>query len=337
MFLQSFLANGRLAAIFVSLVVFFSCSNGFSENSQKSGKSSRQNLKIVNWNLQTFFDGKFDGNEYVEYKNSKSGWSKEKYEERLKRLASVIKELDADIVVMEELEKEEQLQDISNQLSGTFDFSKIYSHAFFATDEGASIGCAVLSRFPIGEISVHSMDIRGNAKQPSMRPIIQFSVYVKDKTLTMFVNHWKSKSGGAEISEIWRNRQENILSNLMAKAGKNGRAVLATGDFNRDISEFTKKTTSAQENLILHGNAEFAVYSPWILKNKEYALPGSYWYQNSWERIDHFFAAGEIELTDFCAENSGEWADSEGHPFRYQIWNGQGYSDHLPISCTVSF
>lgn len=335
-FWWSFLAQGWLAAIFASLLVFLSCSNGFSENSPKSQNASRQSLKIVNWNLQTFFDGTFDGNEYAEYKSSKSGWSKEKYETRLKRLASVIKTLDADIVVMEELEKAEQLQDISNQLSGTFDFSKIYSHAFFATDEGASIGCAVLSRFPIGEISVHSMDIRGNAKQPSMRPIIQFSVYVKDKTLTMFVNHWKSKFGGAETSEIWRDRQENILSNLMAKASKKNQAVLATGDFNRDISEFTKKLTQ-NNNLILRGNTDLAVYSPWILENQEYALPGSYWYKNAWERIDHFFVAGDIELSNFCAENGGEWADSEGHPFRYQIWNGQGYSDHLPISCVVRF
>ena len=83
----------------------------------------KESLKIVNWNLQTFFDAKFDGNEYDEYKSSKSGWNLTKYEERLNRLATAIKELDADVFVMEELEKEAQLQDIANQLSGTFNFS----------------------------------------------------------------------------------------------------------------------------------------------------------------------------------------------------------------------
>lgn len=291
----------------------------------------------MNWNLQTFFDAKFDGTEYTEYKSSKSGWSREKYDARLERLASVIKKLNADVIIMEELEKEEQLQDIANRLSGTFDFSKMYSHAIFATNKGNSIGCAVLSRLPIGDIFVHSIDVRSDAKQPSMRPILEFSVSAKEKTLTIFVNHWKSKSGGAEKSEIWRKRQEQMLANLMEKSCKKGKAVLAVGDFNKDISEFKQNLSDKTANIILQGANNFSVYSPWILQNGCLVETGSYWYKDEWERIDHFFAAGSVEIENFCPENAGEWADSEGHPNRYQIWNGKGYSDHLPITCTVKF
>lgn len=332
-----FFRLGRLGVMLSVLVAFSSCAPGFS-GKPESTSARTQSLKVMNWNLQTFFDARFDGNEYAEYKNAKSGWSREKYEVRLERLASVIKELDADVIVMEELEKEEQLQDIANRLSGTFNFAKLYSHGLFATNKGASIGCAVLSRYPLGEVSVHSLEIRDGKKQPSMRPIIQFSVYVKEKALTIFVNHWKSKSGGEEASEIWRKRQEKLLAKLMEKSGKTSTAILATGDFNKDISEFAQKAgKSNKTNLILHGESDFEVYSPWILESGEYAKEGSYWYKNSWEKIDHFFAAGEIELEDFCAENAGEWADEQGHPLRYQIWNGKGYSDHLPITCTVRF
>lgn len=318
-----------------ALMIFVSCSQASLERQKEEDYES---LKVMNWNLQTFFDATFDGNEYTEFKSPKSGWNKEKYEDRLDRLASVIKELDADVIIMEELEKESQLQDIANRLSGTFDFSTLYNHGLFATNAGSSIGCAVLSRLPIGEVTVHSLDIRTNGTAPSMRPIIQFSLYSKEKTLTIFVNHWKSKSSGAETSEIWRKRQEALLSRLMSKAKKNGRALLACGDFNKDISEFDICFNKGKDtNLILHGKDDVAVFSPWILENGTFALPGSYWYKNNWERIDHFFTAGNIELTDFCAENTGEWADSEGHPFRYQQWNGRGYSDHLPITCTVRF
>ena len=329
-----FARHGRLTAIMSALLAFSACSSSFSESGEKKATES---IKVMNWNLQTFFDASFDGNEYVEYKSSKSGWNREKYEARLDRLASVIKTLDADVIIMEEVEKEAQLQDISNRLSGTFDFSKIYSHAVFATNKGSSIGCAVLSRLPIGEISVHSMDVRTNEKQPSLRPIIEFSVYAKEKTLTIFVNHWKSKSGGAEISEIWRKRQEFTLSRLMKNACKRSHAVLAAGDFNKDILEFTAKYSDETANIVLHGECDFYVFSPWILKNGSYVETGSYWYKNAWERIDHFFAAGEAQIEDFCPETAGEWVDSEGHPFRYQIWNGKGYSDHLPITCTVRF
>ena len=330
------MGHGRPGIFILVIMLFISCGQNFGESQQKDELS--QSIKVMNWNLQTFFDATFDGNEYTDFKNAKSGWNKEKYEERLDRLAGVIKELDADVVVMEELEKESQLQDIANRLSGTFDFSTLYHHGLFATNEGSSIGCAVLSRFPIGEITVHSLDIRTNGKVPSMRPIIQFSLYSKEKTLTIFVNHWKSKSGGAEASETWRKKQEALLSRLMSKAKKNGTALLACGDFNKDISEFDiyyKEGTEA--NLILHGKDDVPVFSPWILYNGTFAIPGSYWYKNNWERIDHFFAAGNIALSDFCAENMGDWADGEGHPYRYQLWNGKGYSDHLPITCTVRF
>ena len=331
--------HGRLVKFLtVSLALsFFSC--GFS----KDGSQKKESLKIVNWNLQTFFDAKFDGNEYDEYKSSKSGWNLTKYEERLNRLATAIKELDADVFVMEELEKEAQLQDIANQLSGTFNFSKLYKYAVFTTGQGSSIGCAVLSRYPIDTISVHTLDCRSKEKQPPMRPIMQFSIYKNKKSLTIFVNHWKSKSGGEEISEFWRNKQEKMLARLMKKAKGKNRAVLATGDFNKDISEFETKLfpefqgKGHKENVILHGEENIEVYSPWILENGNLREGGSYWYKNKWERIDHFFTTGEIELTDFRAENAGAWAYEDGHPRRYQLWNGKGYSDHLPISCTVRF
>lgn len=291
----------------------------------------------MNWNLQTFFDANFDGNEYAEYRSPKSGWSRQRYETRLDKLASVIKQTDADIVIMEELEKEEQIQDIANRLSGSFDLKKLYSHAVFATNEGASIGCAVLSRLPIDEVTVHAMDIREECRQPSMRPIISLRVLSKERELTIFVNHWKSKSGGAEESEIWRKRQEKLLADLILQAKKDG-AVLAVGDFNKEISEFDINISSGDEkNVILHGAEEVKVYSPWIGNSGEIQKTGSYWYKNHWERIDHFFACGAIELTDFRTETEGEWADSEGHPLRYQIWSGRGYSDHLPITCTVRF
>ncbi|WP_296324384.1 endonuclease/exonuclease/phosphatase family protein [Treponema sp. UBA3813] len=330
----------RLQILALSFVfLFFSCGTSQKEN---SGKES---LKVVNWNLQTFFDASFDGNEYSEYRNEKSGWSKERYEERLDRLASVIKELDADLFVMEELEKEEQIQDIANRLSGTFDFAKLYTHGFFAKTEGSSIGCAILSRYSLEGISVHTIDFRNGKKQPSMRPIIQFSLTKNKSKLTLFVNHWKSKSGGAEESEIWRKRQEKLLVRLMQKVKGKDKAVLALGDFNKDIWEFDISESDAQDsqngerktNIMLHGEEKFAVYSPWILEDGNCVTQGSYWYKNFWERIDHFFAAGNIRLTDFKAECSGEWAYEDGHPKRYQLWNGKGYSDHLPISCTVIF
>lgn len=302
-----------------------------------SKEAGKESLRIASWNLQTFFDANFDGNEYEDFKNERKGWSLKRYEERLDRLAEVIKELDADVFVMEELEKKEQLYDISNRLSGNFDFSKTYKYALFVSDEGSSIGCAVLSRFPLTEPSSHEFSFLGGKKQPSMRPIIQATISVKEKSLILFVNHWKSKSGGAESSEFWRKRQESVLAQLMAKANSEGKPALATGDFNKDISEFDSQSSSKKNSIVLRGKNNIEVHSPWLSKDGEINEKGSYRYKDEWERIDHFFSSGDIELQDFRVETEGKWANKEKHPLRYQLWNGKGYSDHLPISCAVKF
>ncbi len=326
-----------MKAIFMQIIlsswIFCSCGQIISYKTENS--NNKTSVKILNWNLQTFFDAVFDGNEYSEFKNAKSGWSEQKYIQRLSRLEDAIKKIDADILVFEELEKESQLYDISNRLLGTFNFAKLYSYGVFAAERESPIGCGILSRFPLGETTVHSLESRSqNLTQPSMRPIIKTEILVNEKPLALFVNHWKSKSGEEEESKIWRKKQECLLSRLMADCKT--KAKIACGDFNMDISEFSFHK-DGKNNFILNGKNKTAVYSPWILENGELKSPGSYFYKEKWERIDHFFAAGNAEISDFSAEICGEWADNEMHPVRYKIWNGQGYSDHLPISCTVTF
>lgn len=326
-----------MKAIFMQIVlaslIFCSCGQMISCKAENSGKKT--SVKILNWNLQTFFDANFDGNEYSEFKNEKSCWNEQKYVQRLSRLEEAIKKFDADILVFEELEKENQLYDISNRLSGTFNFAKLYSYGVFASSPGSSIGCGILSRFPLGETTVHNLESRSQTlAQPSMRPIIKTEILVNEKPLALFVNHWKSKSSGEEESKIWRKKQERLLARLISDCKT--KAKIACGDFNMDISEFSFHK-DGKNNLVLNGKNNAAVYSPWILENGELKTPGSYFYKEKWERIDHFFAAGSVEIQDFSAETSGEWADEENKPNRYKIWTGQGYSDHLPISCTVSF
>ena len=102
---------------------------------------NRDKVKIANWNVQTFFDANNDGTEYSEFAKSKT-WGEEMYKERLKRLCSVIKKLDADIFIMEELENSNVLFDISNFLAGEWNPRKIYRYACFSKNEGGAIGCA---------------------------------------------------------------------------------------------------------------------------------------------------------------------------------------------------
>lgn len=330
----------------------------------------KNSLKIVNWNAQTFFDANKDGIEYSNFLKSKK-WDEDAYKARLQKLCKAINELDGDLVVLEEIENQGIIFDISNALAGnSWNPAKVYKYSCFAKKENSSIGCAVLSRLPLDGMKVHSLDIQSERKSPpSMRPLIEVDL-MAPKRLKIFVNHWKSKSGGGE-SALWRRWQESLLARKILEAQKQnpGAAIVCAGDFNQDISEFAAAPKAAdsyglqdsplpdQDAAIFSqesGNhwrdqkavrapnvelrADFCgqkvlVYSPWL--DYDGGL-GSYNFRDKWEKIDHFFCCGNLALTDFSPQ-TGEWAYDDGRPKPFKIYSLNGWSDHLPIVCRVEF
>ena len=293
-------------------------------------------VTVINWNLQTFFDGNYDGIEYPSYrKNAK--WNEETYRARLERLCRFIKQTNADLYVFEEVENEKILYDISNCLAErSWNLVQNRLYASFAKDNGSAIGCAVLSRFPLSALKLHTLDVRTeDARMPSMRPIMEVRADIDGRALTIFVNHWKSKFGGAEKSEVWRNRQEALLAGLFERRAQSGEAaLLACGDFNRDMSEFVQEPDGTV--CLRKGRSSVAVASAWPPEQKPYPF-GSYYYEGRWERIDAFFYADAISVSGFEPLTGGEWANERGIPRAYKLSAASGWSDHLPIKCTVHF
>lgn len=320
-------------------LVFISCTEkGFAEGEGTGcAVDKKVSLKILNWNAETFFDANYDGCEYSQF--SGSGWTYQKYEKRLENLVEVIKATDADVVVLQELEKKEQLNDLYNRLCSSFNSSKNYNYGCFAKEEGSAIGLAVLSRMPLKNPTVHSLDIRTESKkQPSMRPLLKVYVEKDGKQLLLMVNHWKSKSGGEAETKVWRDFQESVLAYNFVLAFNSGDKALACGDFNKDISEFTKFSDGVNPfNLVLCGIKSAPVYSGWYKADDSLVMPGTYFFKDRWERIDHFFAGSGVGISDFKVENEGNWATAEGKPKRYLIKYSSGYSDHFPISCRVEW
>ena len=237
----------------------------------------------------------------------------------------------------------------------------------------------MISRYELCNFKIHSLDVRAeNSRAPSMRPLIEvdllaaknkFSDEKNSRTLKIFVNHWKSKSGGEEESKIWRRWQEGLLAQKISDAQNDATlpAIICAGDFNQDIMEFSFIEIESEDfldadadenvnfrksqievkveskNFCNAPNIEFAmfdsrekipVYSPWLEFSGE---EGSYFFRDKWERIDHFFACGQIALKEFSPQNSGAWAYDDGRPKSFKIYSLNGYSDHLPITCIVEF
>lgn len=357
--------------VFATSSFLSACAQNFSIAKNPSANGS---IRIATWNVQTFFDAVNDGIEYSEFQKS-SNWTQKAYEARLEKLCDGLKKLDAEIYVLEEIENERIIYDITNRLAGeVWHKDKKLNYALFAKDEGSSIGCAVLSRLPLICATVHSLDIRTEKdKQPAMRPLLKVTVTKNDRELTLFVNHWKSKSGGEEKTEVWRDWQESLLVKNILQIGDC--TAISCGDFNRDIYDFATADANSESddefasaalaevsaseqispsgssspsprpaNVLLRtaffGTAQtVAAYSPWLDDTAalECGSEGSYYFQESWERIDHFFATGNSTISDFIVATDSPFTQADGTPDRYTLFNGRGCSDHLPLVCTVSY
>lgn len=320
-----------LGFVFVFAGIFLvSCSL----ESCKENPSGDSFVSVVNWNVQTFFDSQTSGSEYSNFRNSVY-WDEEKYRTRLKRLCDVITILDADIFIFEEIENEGILYDIYNQLSGnSWNQNKIWNYGSFYKDENSSIGLAALSKIPLEDMKIHSMDIRiMDENQPSSRPTLELKISLDGKDLFLFVNHWKSKVSGIQQGEIWRQWQEFVLSkNILQKE-----RFLICGDFNKDIDEFIWKEENSKLKICLRNDENnICVFSPWINNDKTFTTKiGSYYYKENWERIDNFFINDNITFQKFEVCTNGEWITDENIPKSYKIFTGEGFSDHLPIMCKI--
>ena len=334
----------RLLSFLVLVVVLAVCSGACSEEGFTRGMNltgqDRDVLSLVTWNVQTFFDGEKDGTEYSEFLKG-GNWNREKYSARLERLCNVISALNADVFVLEEIENEGILQDISNSLAGNSWMAKnLFCYSCFAKPAGTGIGIGILSRYELMDFTTHSLYIRSQKiENPSMRYLIQVTVDIDGRELVLFANHWKSMSGSKEETEVWRDWQESLLADRLAGVKSAGiLPAVACGDFNRDIGTFVRQSTG---EVLLRcsgfGKTEtVSAHSPWYSANGALSTEiGSYWFQEKWERIDHIFTFGDVEILSFAPAAFSPWASDGKIPIAYKISTGEGYSDHLPLLCKI--
>ena len=68
-------------------------------------------FSIASYNVENLFDLNEGGNEYSEFiPNTKANWNEENFNIKIKNLLKVIKDLDADIIALQEIEIRELKQ-----------------------------------------------------------------------------------------------------------------------------------------------------------------------------------------------------------------------------------
>jgi endonuclease/exonuclease/phosphatase family metal-dependent hydrolase len=339
------------------------CSTGEAETTDS--------LVLVSWNVQALFDGNDSGNEYAEYRES-TGWTGEKYRARLNGITDALKTIgnntsgtadeskSPDIIALIEIENEKVMEDIAAAAN--------YRWTFFASSPGSALGLGLVSRFPITDTRTHSAHFDGTE---TPRPIVEIWVDVEGRTLVLMLCHWKSKLGGDRETEAARKSAAAVIARRLSEiqAADSGIPVIVMGDLNENADEFSRtgytcalmpdseeaaehirKSGSGtrpgfQDFLVLSGNrpprtdyldevnAATVLYSPWL----EEAGPGSYYYKEQWETIDHILFNGAAfdgsgwDFAEFRVMGTHPFSGENGFPKAYVPWTGDGLSDHLPL------
>lgn len=318
-----------LFIIIICIVLSSGCSSGGTD----------ENLVIMSWNVQNLFDDVDNGTEYREYDPGLGDWNYDCFHRKAAALADVITSAAVggpELVLLQEVENNNALKHLNEdclKASG-------YEYSLFFPTEGSAVGTGILSRFPIIAVNSHAVTYNRAVRG---RNISEATIVLPEteQQLVIFINHWKSKLGGAEETEIYRIAAAELLSELMSHALElSSSAVLAAGDFNESHDEFLRTGEAYQTAITMDGliGSSLVLYNPWIIAD----CPGSYFYKDEWETIDQFF------LTETLFDGAG-WdysgfetaalefnSTAEGYPLSWYSSAGIGSSDHFPILLKLS-
>ncbi len=279
--------------------------------------------------MENLFDAHFDGGEYEEYiPNTKHQWNEAKLHQKINNLAQVIREMDADIIALEEVENENALRLLNKALG-----SKAYPYLFFPLKkERVSVESALLSRFPIAQ--TNSMLIKN---QP--RGIHRVVVTIEKKPLVLFLNHWPAQKERVEERMAYA-----LALNGMLRHEKTSEYIVL-GDFNSPYYIQENDWGTALVRLLQTGDKGALHYNLW------YELPlnqrFSHVYGKHKEALDHLLIASTLYDSQGIDYKSHSFEvfkrpymlDEKGNPKRWQVSDrgkgehlGFGFSDHLPIT-----
>ena len=303
--------------------------------------SEEQVYTLMSYNTQTFFDAVENGSEFAAFKGSKSKWSTQKYQMRLDRLVKTVQHMGEtlshqqtvpDIVVLQEVENAQVIEDFCKKLSA----ENCYPYALCCpAPEQQALTTALLSKHPIEYFYIHSLhaETADSAVRPLIEALINIGTKDKKQLLTVFSVHWKSKAREKNPESVRRLQEKQLMQKLAAhRAQHPDIPFIVCGDFNQPLDECTEL-----QNIAVCWDME--AYRTAVEEGLQPA--GSYYFHNTWEKIDHIFYSKKgkdssgIDLKAFLLLYEAPLVE-HSIPVSYNVFNGSGYSDHLPLGIQFS-
>lgn len=189
---------------------------------------------VLSYNVENLFDDRSDDREYPEYRGE--NWSTELYHRKLSALARAIKAASPggpDVLCLQEIESRVALSDLRDRYLKNMG----YRYLVFVPQEGVAATVACLSRLPILRTRVHAV---GSFAGLPLRHILEVQLSYEGSTLYLFNNHWKSKTGGADVTSPARRLAAKVLVDRVREILISVPAadLLVLGDLNENLDEY---------------------------------------------------------------------------------------------------
>lgn len=309
-------------------------------------------LSILSYNVQNLFDDVADGGEYANYNPSSGRWGSESFQNKLNNLAEVIRETDADIILLFEVEN----QNCIDSLVSFYLPTRGYRYNYCLDQENSNINSAVISRIPVTKVKTHRLEMGRSI----LRNINELFFEYRGVEFEIILNHWKSKIGGDEETEPKRILSAQTVRKLLKN---NPLPVVVVGDLNENLHEFEiqqfkyptaivplkelhRLSKDQQEACLVFSENKKDIqgdvlYSIWSELPEDW---GSYFYNSQWQKIDHIFFNEHIINSNQkptlgrCQRPAFDFmVNRNGKPRSFSTKTFTGISDHLPLLAELEF
>lgn len=317
-------------------------------------KGDENQFKIVFYNTENIFDTIDDPSKSDEdfLPSSKVAWTSERYDHKLGNIAKALIAIDSTnypaIIGLSEVENITVLNDLINR-------TRLRSGSYQAIlEEGSDqrgIDVALIFRTNVMKYIRHRAF--PSAQSFKTRTVLYVCLTdAKKDTFHLFVNHWKSRTGGATETESKRLENAIILKHLSdSLLTRNPKAnIVIMGDFNDEPNNksLTEMLQARQPDKKFISTMLYNLMYDRFLQGE-----GTLYYKD-WDLFDQFIVSGNL-----LGKKAGKGARIL-HPYAYIFkpdWllyknkSGDmtpnrtagsreyfgGYSDHLPVYTIINF
>lgn len=312
-------------------------------------------LFVAFWNVENLFDTIDDPEKNDEewLPESEKEWTEERLEAKMNNLSRIIRSMNdnrgPDILGVCEVENEAVLQRMIDSFLSDMNYAIAYAESpdNRGIDNGLIFRKDLFTLFSVIADTVNLPDL-----YPT-RVILNANLLTNNSdTIMVFVNHWPSRRGGQEESEINRIAAAQILKNRVDYYfSKNPNAnIIIMGDFNDDpVNISLTETLGASPLKCDTVNTTIEITDSRNLYNLSYQSFeegfGSYKYRDTWNMLDQIIVSHsllvnekfhyicnsfEVYMPEIMLTKSGRF---EGTPF--PTFGGRnylgGYSDHFAV------